>query len=234
MLSIFRGRVAKSGIFVSVLALTISGQALGTALRDVARLEPLPLLPVTMDRTSESNIVAPEGFVLQRLDATDGLIARPKDWHYTSHGDPAGWTWIIAKEDPGKGPYETGLRIQLLVGIAKGTGKSAEAFAQDFLSGKRQAIQVLSECGPIDLGSFTGRCLEAIETLTIAGATKPYHVRYGAFWGKTMDMAAFTTFGAPADQWESVRRTADTMSAFELIGPDLGKPTSLSAPNSGQ
>ena len=86
---------------------------------------------------AENDFLIPDGYVLQRLDPTDGRIAKPKDWFYESSGTQSGWLWTLSAEDPSKGGYETGLRIQLLVGIEKVTKHSTEIFAQSFLQQKR-------------------------------------------------------------------------------------------------
>jgi hypothetical protein len=67
------------------------------------------------DTPDSYGLVVPEGFVVQVLGATDGRIAMPKNWFYTNRGTPSGWLWTFAAEDPAKGEYETGLRIQLFV-----------------------------------------------------------------------------------------------------------------------
>jgi len=54
-------------------------------------------------------LVAPEGYVLQVLGATDGRIAMPKDRFYTNHATPSGWLWTFSAEDPKAGEYQTGL-----------------------------------------------------------------------------------------------------------------------------
>ena len=59
-----------------------------------------PLLSWAMD-----DITVPPGFVLQPLIETNGQIARPEGWFFTSSGTPSGWMWTLSKEDPAKGPY---------------------------------------------------------------------------------------------------------------------------------
>jgi len=75
----------------------------------------------------------PEGFHLQVLESTDDRIAVPDSWFYKSSGTPSGWLWTFSKEDISNGQYETGMRLQLLVGIQKGTKKSPKEFALEFL-----------------------------------------------------------------------------------------------------
>jgi hypothetical protein len=173
--------------------------------------------------TSDPLNAPPDGFVLQPLDLTDGLIARPKDWFFGTVSSSAGWTWVIAKEDPAKGPYETGMRIQVIIGVKQRSGKTAEEVARGFLAEKRSSEKVVSDCQPTDQGQFMRECLTVIEELALNGPAKPYRIAYSAFWGKTMDMAVITTFDAPADQWENVARTAEVMNAFRPIGPNFGK-----------
>jgi hypothetical protein len=170
-------------------------------------------------------VAPPDGFVLQPLVLTDGLIARPKAWFFGTASSSAGWTWIIAKEDPAKGPYETGMRIQVIVGVKQRSGKTAEDLMRGFIAEKRNTAKVVSDCQPTDQGQFIRECLSVIEDIPLNGPAKPYHVAYTVFWGKTMDMAVLTTFGAPADQWGDVARTAEVMNAFRLIGPNFGKST---------
>jgi hypothetical protein len=181
-------------------------------------------LPSWAASTSDPLTAPPDGFVLQPLALTDGLIARPKDWFFGTTPSSAGWTWVIAKEDPAKGPYETGMRIQVVVGVKQRSGKTAEEVARGFLAEKRSSGKVVSDCQPTDQGQLMRECLTVIEALALNGPAKPYRIAYSVFWGKTMDMAVITTFGAPADQWENVARTAEVMNAFRLIGPNFGKP----------
>jgi hypothetical protein len=182
--------------------------------------------PPSSSKASNANplSVPPAGFVLQTLDVTDGLIARPKDWYYQSGSSSGGRTWIIAKEDPAKGSYETGMRIQLITGIQKNTGQTPEALVRNFLAGKATSTKPLSVCSQTDIGFFERLCVEVIENLALKAPAKPFHIAYTGFWATNGgDLAVITTFGAPADQWADVRHTAEVMNAFRLIGPNLGK-----------
>lgn len=173
---------------------------------------------------AEADFPVPEGYVLQRLEATDGRIAKPKDWFYSSGGTPSGWLWTFSEEDPSKGGYETGLRIQLLVGIKKKTGQSPEAFAQNILRQKKASTKVVKEC-PIDYSQedFMRQCLEVIEDIQRPKGMTTYHILYSVFWGKKLDMVVVNTFGAPEEKWQSVIPISDVMSRVVLIGPNLGK-----------
>jgi len=172
---------------------------------------------------SEPDIFVPNGFVLQPLDPTDGKIARPKGWYYSSGGTPSGWMWTISEEDSSKGGYETGLRMQLLVGVQKETHHSTEEFALNFLQQKRAITTVLRECQTTDQGEFKRQCLEVLEEIEGPHGKIRYHILYSVFWGKEMDMVFLNTFGAPEQKWESVRNISDTMSHVVLIGPNFGK-----------
>jgi hypothetical protein len=169
------------------------------------------------------DVVVPEGFVLQRLAETDGLIARPKDWFYTSEGTRSGWLWTISKEDPAEGPYQTGLRIQLLAGVAKRSGKTREAFVQDFISGKRASSEVMQDCPQTDIGQFYRKCIEVMESVPAPTGPVTYRILYSLMWGKELDMVVVSTFGAPPEIWDSVVPIVNTMAQFRLIGPEFGK-----------
>jgi hypothetical protein len=188
------------------------------------------LLSVALARAAEqpsppagsSPIFVPDGYVLQKLDVTDGSIARPKDWYYDNHGTPSGWLWTISKEDPSKGPFQTGLHIQLFAGFKK-YNMTALGFAQDFFQRTRQKDTVLSDCPVTHFGQFDRQCLEVLEDNTEPTGPKRYHIQYSVFWTPDADMAVITTFGAPEDDWETIKPIAQVMSAFVIFGRNFGK-----------
>ena len=179
--------------FVAVFALGIAA----------ARADEAPPIPI------------PDGFVAQRLDVTKGWMARPKDWFYESHGTPSGWLWTIAKEDPSKGEYETGMRIQMLIGFKK-HGTTSEAFVRNFIGQKRTEDRVLSDC-ETKTGNFQRLCLEVLES--------KFHIQYSAYWDPNTDYAFVVTFGTPADKWNDVKAIEQTMANVVIIGKDFGKDT---------
>ncbi|MCW5198655.1 hypothetical protein VU06_02775 [Desulfobulbus sp. F3] len=165
----------------------------------------------------------PEGYILQYLDPTDGRIAKPKDWYYTSRGTQSGWLWTLSSENPAKGFYETGLRIQLLLGVKHVTKRSTKEFAQDFLEQKRKTTKVICEHEPVDQGDFTRQCLEVMETLNLPEGPVVFHILYSVFWGKEMDMVLLSTFGTPEEKWQDYMSVSKIMATFDLIGPNFGK-----------
>lgn len=181
----------------------------------------LTVLPLA--HAAADDIAVPDGFVLQPLVETDGQIARPKDWFFSSQGTPSGWLWTLSKEDPAKGPYKTGLRIQLLAGVAQGTGKSREQFVQTFIAGKRSTSQVVRTCPASEIGDFHRQCLEVLEPAQPPSAKGQFRVLYSLMWGKELDMVVVSTFGAPPQDWQAVAPIADAMAAFRIIGPRFGQ-----------
>ena len=190
-------------------------------LRIAAKL--LTLCVLSASCLAADNIAVPKGYVLQHLAETDGQIARPKDWFFTSKGTPSGWLWTISKEDPAKGPYRTGLLIQLLAGVAKDSGKTREGFAQDFISGKRTSAKVIRDCPKSDLGEFYRQCIEVLESVPSPAGPATYRILYSVMWGKELDMVVVSIFGAPPETWETAAPIADAMAQFRLIGPNFGK-----------
>ena len=97
-------------------------------LKFLARHVPIAFLMCSSACVSHAPDDIPAGYVLQHLDASDGKIAKPKDWFYHSSGTPSGLLYTFSAEDPSKngGNYETGFRIQLFVGVAKGTKRTTE------------------------------------------------------------------------------------------------------------
>lgn len=179
------------------------------------------LLAASCCFAQQETLNVPEGYVLQLLEETDGKIARPIDWFYTSEETPSGLLWILSAEDPSKGSYETGMRIQLLSGMEKHIKKSAHAFAQDFIEKKRKSTAVVRECPETNQGLFTRQCLEVIEALERPSGTNSFHIVYSVFWDNNLDSVVITTFGTPQDKWEEVKKISEVMSSFELIGPNF-------------
>jgi hypothetical protein len=168
----------------------------------------------------------PEGYVLQRLEATDGSIAMPTGWHYRSRGTPSGWLYTLSKEKP-EPYYETGVRIQLLLGVEKGTKQARDAFVNAQIAKKKAGseIEVIQECAqPSDAGFFWRKCLEVIEPIQLgAEPPKRFHILYTFSWSKTGDMVVVQTFGSPIEQWEEHKLIPAAMNGAVLIGPNLGK-----------
>ena len=155
--------------------------------------------------------IAPTEFVNQVLEPTGGKIMRPKDWFYTeSHGGPS-YVWTISREDASKGPYTTGVRIQVLEGVEKGTGMSPKQFVLLTVAARRDiATKILNTCPEQDQGLFTRICLETEEGND--------HILYSLFWGTNdLDIAVISIAGTTKELWETYSPAFDKMSAFELI-----------------
>ncbi len=149
----------------------------------------------------------------------------PKDWHYRSSGTPSGWLYTFSKEKPDPF-YETGLRIQMLMGVERQTKRTKEEFVAGNIDARRKAaIEVVRDCKePTDAGFFMRRCLEVIENIRLGNdPARPYRILYTFSWAKTMDMVVVNTFGTPSDKWEDFTQVSNVMSRAILIGPNLGK-----------
>ena len=181
------------------------------------------LLLAPLASRASDDLPVPEGFVLQALAETDGQIARPKDWFFASQGTPSGWMWTISKEDTRQGPYETGMRIQMFLGVAAKSGMTRPQFAEHFLAGKRDATTVLRDCPAQDAGDFMRRCLEVLESIDGPSGPRTYRILYSMMWGKQMDMVVLSIFGAPPEDWDSLEPVINTMAAFRIVGRNLGK-----------
>jgi hypothetical protein len=158
----------------------------------------------------------PPGYELQKLDTTEGSIAKPKGWYYSHFGKNKSLHWIVAKEDPKAGPYKTGLRIQFVPEATRATGGiPPRQFVERFIAQKRQSAEVKRTCPPADTGGFMRRCLETVEG--------PYRILYSLFWSDEKDAIVVTVFGAPTGEWEQAHRIAERMNEFELIGAGFWK-----------
>lgn len=158
---------------------------------------------------AETNV--PDGFVLQVLEPTGGKIVRPKGWFYVEDHHGPSYTWILSKEDASRQRYNTGVRIQTLVGVQKGTGRAPKEFVLGFIEGKKQdGAKVLKICPESDQGLFTRICLETEEGED--------HILYSLFWGnRGLDVVVVSIAGAKKADWSIYAATFDRMSHFELI-----------------
>jgi len=155
----------------------------------------------------------PTEFVTQVLEPTGGTIPRPKGWFYTeAHRGPGSLLWTLSREDiAGGAPYTTGVRIQFLMGVAQGTGKTGRQFVLDFVAARQRDVKVIGTRGEQDQGMFTRVGLETEEG--------PYRILYSLFWGNSMDMVVVSTAGTTKELWDTYSPVFDKMAAFELIDP---------------
>jgi hypothetical protein len=156
-------------------------------------------------------------FRVQLLEPLGGKILMPKDWFYKEyHGAPY-YVWTLSKEDLDKGPYTTGVKIQLISGIQEGAGKTPEEFLKEYAEGKKQTAKVLSECAEEEQQYFTRICVETIETLPEFGDDKKFRIQYSLFWSNRMDMVIVVISGTLEQLWAENEPIFDAMQAFELI-----------------
>lgn len=165
----------------------------------------------------------PEGFEIQVLDPTDGRIAKPQGWFFTSKGTKDGWLWTLSKEEQVNGYYETGMRIQMVVGVSGNSISKKEQLVSRFVQDKLDSVKILKNCEKENLGQFFRKCLETKEKIKTPNGFKDYRILYSIFWAKEMDMIVISTFGTLPEKWKKLSYTIDTMSAFRIIGPNFGK-----------
>lgn len=175
------------------------------------------------------SISVPDGYVLQPLEPTDGVIARPKDWLYLYRPTQSGWMWTISAEDPSKW-YDTGWRTQVLIGVESGTKRPRADFANNFLQQKRASSQVLRDCAPGEQGAFIRACLEVVEDIKTPTGNRKFRVLYSVFWGQQIDMVAITTAGTPEQNWDNVRPIFEVMQGFVLVGANFADRARQTAP----
>jgi hypothetical protein len=168
-------------------------------------------------KEEELNIfpTAPSGYELQKFEL-GGWAFRPKDWQYYEQDDRAGLTWIISEEAPDH--YETGLKIQVLVGMNENIGKTPEQLARSQIKMIKDSALELHECissSPITIG-YSRECVQVVESLNLVGIEKKYEVITSFLWNNNDDILVVTTFGTPVGKWSKVRNHADVMTRFAI------------------
>ncbi|SMF69948.1 hypothetical protein SAMN02745866_04365 [Alteromonadaceae bacterium Bs31] len=155
-------------------------------------------------------------YVTQILEPTGGNIQKPKDWFYSERHGGSSLTWILSEENPDDGPYNTGVRIQLIQGIKAGTGKTPEEFVARFASDKEKTSEILSECERSEQDLFYRVCLETKE-IAVEGTKVRSHIQYSMFWNNELDIGIFVTAGTSEELWETKKEIFKKMEAFEFI-----------------
>ncbi len=151
------------------------------------------------------------------LEPTGGKIEVPKNWFYRErHGGPY-YVWILSREDPDKGPYKTGVKIQSIMGIEENSGQSPESFLRNFAAKKKQEVEVLNECEAQAQGLFTRICLETIEPTSALGENQNFRIQYSLFWGNGIDLAVVMVSGTLENLWVEDEHIFNSMQDFELI-----------------
>jgi hypothetical protein len=157
-------------------------------------------------------------YVLQVLEPTGGKINRPSDWYFEErHRSLKSLNWVISKENPEVGGYETGLSIQFMMGAQKEMNLPLSKIMGKTLESTASAGKEISRCEPENIGFFTRQCLEVEEIQSRDGADVVFYVQYSFFWNEKMDMAAITVAGAPVKLWDENKEIFNKMSQIELI-----------------
>jgi hypothetical protein len=161
-----------------------------------------------------SRDASPTEFVTQVLEPAGGTISMPKGWFYTeAHRGPGSLLWTLSRENIASGvPYTTGVRIQWLMGVKEGTGKTGKQFVLDFVAAKQRDVKVIATRDEQDQGLFTRVGLETEEG--------PHRILYSLFWGNSWDMVVISVAGTAKELWDTYSPTFDKMAAFELIDPN--------------
>lgn len=167
-----------------------------------------------------SGFTVPEGFEVTALEPLGGRVARPLSWFYREAHDAASFKWVLSRENPEDGPYQTGVRIQLIAAVEAKTGQNAKAFIEEFLAGRRSSAEVLSECEVEDQGLLTRTCIQTTELIPSADPDEPFRIQYTVFWGNQVDVALFVTAGTLASQWDEFAPIFAEIEKFELIDLD--------------
>jgi hypothetical protein len=180
----------------------------------------LPLGAPAWAEAEEDSFEVPEGFEVTMLEPLGGRVARPVTWFYREAHDAASFKWVLSRENPEDGPYQTGVRIQLIAAVKAKTGQDGKAFIEEFLAGRRSSAEVLHECEVEDQGVLTRSCIQTRELIPSADADEPFQIQYTVFWGNQVDVALFVTAGTLASQWDEFAPIFAEIEKFELIDLD--------------
>lgn len=167
--------------------------------------------------TSKKNESQSVELVIQILEPTGGEVLKPKDWFYSErHKAANSLNWIISKEDPING-YETGLSIQFMIGIQKGTGLTPEEFVQSNVEQILKTANLVKRCDKSIVGDFTRSCLKITQTQMRNGVPVNFTVLYSLLWNNEKDSVGITVAGSPTEKWSDYSPIFDQMTEIKLI-----------------
>ena len=151
-------------------------------------------------------------FVTQALEPLGGTIKKPRSWKYSEHHGGPSFVWTLSREHNENGSYETGMRIQLIIGTKEVFGKSAEEFCQEFLDSKAETLNVIDYFPQIQSGIFNREGVKVLENLPTDDGVKEFNITYSTFWIE--DIAIITIAGTPSELWEEYKGTFKAMTEF--------------------
>lgn len=166
---------------------------------------------------AESEFIVPEGFEVRTLEPTGGRVARPQGWFYREAHNETSFQWVLSKENPERGPYQTGVRIQMIFGLQQKADQSAADFAKAFLASKRESAKVLSECEEENQGLLIRTCLVTEEIIPSVSESDPFQIRYSVLWGAELDVVVFAIAGTPKIFWSENEPIFNEIENFQLI-----------------
>lgn len=178
----------------------------------------LSLIILFASSLSYGELSAPDGFVIQPLNLTNGSALKPNEWHYSEqHRSKGSLRWVLSKEDSSKenGAYETGVSINLMLGFSEKYGMSSQELTDKLISQITSYGEIIERCEPEDIGNMKRICIEKLEQ-NESGNT--YHVMYTFMWWPDSELVAYTSAGTTPELWSTHQETFDIMSEIEVIG----------------
>jgi hypothetical protein len=152
---------------------------------------------------------APPGFDAQRFGPWGGELFVPDNWEYHEPGGPSGGTYMIAKAFAPDGTYDTGMRIQFIPGVKKANGLTPKEAVAVNVRIRKETEKVIRECPPEEFGLFTRICIETRGYPVKSKPKQEYHLISAFWWSDQLDLIAGVTFGAPVEEWDSVKSVYD-------------------------
>ena len=107
------------------------------------------------------------------------------------------------------GPYDTGMRVQFIPNVKNGSGLTPKEAVAVNIRKRKESEKVLRECPPEEFGLFTRICIETTGYPVKSKPKQKYHLISAFWWSDQLDLIAGVTFGAPVEEWESVRSVYD-------------------------
>jgi hypothetical protein len=183
----------------------------------------LSVFMVSCASTEIKTKIQPVEFVKQILEPTGGEVSKPKSWFYAErHKAANSLNWIISKEDPQNG-YETGLSIQFMMGINKGTGLMPEEYVQGYIEHILKTSTLIKRCDTSKVGDFIRSCMEVTQVQMRDGIPINFTILYSFLWDNKKDSVGLTVAGSPTAEWPKYSNTFNQMTEIKLIDPSRFK-----------
>ncbi len=162
----------------------------------------------------------PSGYTWAEFKEIKGAFLKPEGWFLKKTGQAGGTlAYFISKEAiAAKGSFQTGLSINVLPHVSKGSGVSAVEYAARYIETARSGKRVVLAPWARDMGPFKSFGVRIHHEDAIGGDYITHHLAIG---NAETDTLYLMTFESPSASWDASWKVGENMLKMFLIDTDI-------------